>query len=115
MNTIELTELDCAMIAAENGWDYLPACDEGFTAIDASYEVTALAVPVIAKINKRTLRVRLIRETMPLVKDEGDPQSLANDIYQDDEVFAAYPDEATREDIAWGIIRFCEHACGYRI
>lgn len=108
-----LTELDAAIIAEENGWDYLPACDEGWEALDA-IPASAPAPAPAPTINRRKLRIRLIREAMPLVKADMDAQGIANDIYQDDAVIVAYPDNDKREEIAWGVVRFCEHACGVR-
>lgn len=113
MKLLEITELDAAIIAEEKGWDYLPACDEGLAAVhEYEAETSALTVPAF-KINKRTLRTRLIREAMPLVKADHDAQGIAAGLYQDDAAIAAYPDDEAREEMVWGVVRFCDQACGY--
>ena len=68
-----LTELDAAIIAEEQGWEYLPACDEAELLLAEAEEIKAVAsaqpdsdividpfVDKIApKVNKRHLRAQL--------------------------------------------------------
>lgn len=109
-----LSEIDYAIIAEEHGWEYVPACDEGILAIweEETIEFTPEPIPPV-KIDRRKLRAALIRETMPLVRDEEDWQGIQNDIFQDDRAISAWPDDEKREEIARGVFRFCSWACGH--
>jgi hypothetical protein len=124
-----LTELDAAIIAEEQGWEYLPACDEAYLLLAEAEEikVAASAQPdsdiaidpflnlTASKVNKRTLRAQLIRDTMDCVRHEEDDQSIGSHMINDDRwlpLFAGKDDEQVR-DYVYGVIRFCERALRY--
>lgn len=124
-----LTELDAAIIAEEQGWEYLPACDEAELLLAEAEEikVAASAQPsadivinpfidlIVAKVNKRRLRTQLIRETMECVRSEEDDQSIGSHMINDDRwtaLFAGKDDDHVREYV-YGVIRFCERALRY--
>jgi hypothetical protein len=121
-HTTHITELDAAIIAEEQGWEYLPACDEAELLLTEAEEikVAASAQPeaktVIRKPRSRQwLRREAIRWAMPLVKAEQDWQQTQNDLWNHD-LFSQLSEGMTDDDAAdyyMGIIRFCEHACGY--
>ena len=123
MNThTELTELDAAIIAEEQGWEYLPACDEAeFLLAEAEeIKVAASAQPeaktIIRKPRSRQwLRTEAIRWAMPLVKEDQDWQQTQNDL-GNHVLFSQLSEGMTDEDAAdyyMGIIRFCERALRY--
>ena len=124
-----LTELDAAIIAEEQGWEYLPACDEAELLLAEAEEIKAVAsaqpdsdividpfVDKIApKVNKRHLRAQLIRDTMECVRNEEDDQSIGWHMINDDRwtaLFAGKNDDQVH-DYVYGVIRFCERALGY--
>ena len=124
-----LTELDAAIIAEEQGWEYLPACDEAELLLAEAEEikVAASAQPdgdividpfadlIASKVNKRHLRAQLIRDTMDCVRNEEDDQSIGWHMINDDRwlpLFAGKNDDQVH-DYVYGVIRFCEHALGY--
>ena len=117
-----LTELDAAIIAEEQGWEYLPACDEAQMLLDAVAEIKVDAPahpqpnPVTRKPRSRQwLRREAIRWAMPLIKDGEDWQQVQNDLGNHD-LFSQLSEGMTDDDAAdyyMGIIRFCEHALGY--
>ena len=115
MNTNNtLTELDAAIIAEEQGWDYLPACDETELLL-AEAEQIKVAATTQPKINRNALRRDAIRWAMPLVKNEEDWQQIQWELANHD-LFRLLSngmavDQAS--DYYMGIIRFCEHACGH--
>ncbi len=122
MNThTTLTELDAAIIAEEQGWEYLPACDEAFLLLAEAEEikVAASAQPIAAapqlKVNKRRLRAQLIRETMVAVRDCEDDQSIGWHMINDDRWTALFEgkDRQAEHDYVYGVIRFCERALRY--
>ena len=122
MNThTTLTELDAAIIAEEQGWEYLPACDEAFLLLAEAEEikVAAIAQPIAAapqlKVNKRRLRAQLIRETMVAVRDCEDDQSIGWHMINDDRWTALFEgkDRQAEHDYVYGVIRFCERALRY--
>jgi len=127
--TTHITELDAAIIAEEQGWEYLPACDEAYLLLAEAEEikVAASAQPdseividpflnlTAPKVNKRSLRARLIRDTMDCVRNEEDDQSIGSHMINDDRwlaLFAGKDDEQVR-DYVYGVIRFCERALRY--
>jgi hypothetical protein len=130
MNThTTLTELDAAMIAEEQGWEYLPACDEAYLLLAEAEEikVAASAQPdsdividpflnlTAPKVNKGKLRARLIRDTMDCVRNEEDDQSIGSHMINDDRwlpLFAGKDDDQVH-DYVYGVIRFCERALRY--
>jgi hypothetical protein len=130
MNThTTLTELDAAIIAEEQGWEYLPACDEAELLLAEAEEikVAASAQPnsdividpflnlTAPKVNKRSLRARLIRDTMDCVRSEEDDQSIGWHMINDDRwlpLFAGKDDDQVH-DYVYGVIRFCERALRY--
>ena len=130
MNThTTLTELDAAIIAEEQGWEYLPACDEAELLLAEAEEikVAASAQPdsdividpflnlTAPKVNKRSLRARLIRDTMDCVRSEEDDQSIGSHMINDDRwlpLFAGKDDDQVH-DYVYGVIRFCERALRY--
>ena len=130
MNThTTLTELDAAIIADEQGWEYLPACDEAELLLAEAEKIkaTASAQPdsdividpflslTAPKVNKRRLRAQLIRDTMDCVRNEEDDQSIGWHMINDDRwlpLFAGKDDEQAR-DYVYGVIRFCERALRY--
>ena len=112
--TTHITELDAAIIAEEQGWDYVPACDEAYLLLADSEQITVAVTPQ-PKINRKQLRCDAIRWAMPLVKDDEDWQQIQWEIANHD-LFSQLAhgmtvDEAS--DYYMGIIRFCEHALGY--
>ena len=122
MKLLDLTELDAAIIAEEKGgWDYLPACDEGFAALNELEIETPVAAKVAAApVNKMALRKKLIREVMPIVKGSEwgfgqDDQSIASDFGNDERFAPLFAGKDLDEvyDYLLGVCRFCEHACGY--
>jgi hypothetical protein len=123
MNTYTtLTELDAAIIAEEQGWEYLPACDEAELLLAEAEEikVAASAQPeaktIIRKPRSRQwLRTEAIRWAMPLVKEDQDWQQTQNDL-GNHVLFSQLSEGMTDEDAAdyyMGIIRFCERALRY--
>jgi hypothetical protein len=121
MSTQNITELDAAIIAEEQGWDYTPACDEAFLLLADNEEITVAATPqptAVApqrKVNKRQLRAQLIRETMVAVRDEEDDQSIGWHMINDDRWTALFEgkDRQAEHDYVYGVIRFCERALRY--
>ena len=115
------TELDAAIIAEEQGWEYLPACDEAYLLLAEAEEikVAASAQPITAapqlKANKRRLRAQLIRETMVAVRDCEDDQSIGWHMINDDRWTALFEgkDRQAEHDYVYGVIRFCERALRY--
>jgi hypothetical protein len=110
-----LTELDAAIIAEEQGWDYLPACDEAELLLAEAEQIKVEASVPAPKVNKRHLRAMLIRDTMGCVRDEEDDQSIGWHMINDDRwtaLFAGKDDEQVH-DYVYGIIRFCERALRY--
>jgi hypothetical protein len=117
-----LTELDAAIIAEEQGWEYLPACDEAQMLLDEVEEIKVAAPahpqpnPVTRKPRSRQwLRREAIRWAMPLIKDGEDWQQVQNDLWNHD-LFSQLSEGMTDDDASdyyMGIIRFCEHALGY--
>ena len=108
-----LTELDAAIIAEEQGWDYLPACDETELLLAEAEQIKVAATPQ-PKINRKTLRRDAIRWAMPLVKDDEDWQQIQWELANHD-LFSRLAEGMTVDeasDYYMGIIRFCEHACG---
>jgi hypothetical protein len=123
MNThTTLTEVDAAIIAEEQGWEYLPACDEAELLLAEAEEikVAASAQPeaktIIRKPRSRQwLRTEAIRWAMPLVKEDQDWQQTQNDL-GNHVLFSQLSEGMTDEDAAdyyMGIIRFCERALRY--
>lgn len=122
MHPAELTELDAAIIAEEKGWAYLPARDEGYAAVDEYVSGVNVGVPVpmtppptpplatLTPVNRRAMRVRLIREVMPMVKEEVDWQEIVYTLINDEELQRAIPENDKAEEYAMGIVRFCEWA-----
>jgi hypothetical protein len=118
---ITLTELDAAIIAEEQGWEYLPACDEAYLLLAEAEEirVAASAQPIAAapqlRVNKRRLRAQLIRETMVAVRDCEDDQSIGWHMINDDRWTALFEgkNRQAEHDYVYGVIRFCEHALRY--
>jgi hypothetical protein len=118
---ITLTELDAAIIAEEQGWEYLPACDEAYLLLAEAEEirVAASAQPIAAapqlRVNKRRLRAQLIRETMVAVRDCEDDQSIGWHMINDDRWTALFEgkDRQAEHDYVYGVIRFCERALRY--
>jgi hypothetical protein len=122
MNThTTLTELDTAIIAEEQGWEYLPACDDAFLLLAEAEEIKAAASaqPIAAapqlKVNKRHLRAQLIRDTMVAVRDGEDDQSIGWHMINDDRWTALFEgkDRQAEHDYVYGVIRFCERALRY--
>ena len=122
MNThTTLTELDAAIIAEEQGWEYLPACDEAYLLLAEAEEIKAAASaqPTAAapqlKVNKRSLRAQLVRETMVAVRDGEDDQSIGWHMINDDRWTALFEgkDRQAEHDYVYGVIRFCERALRY--
>ena len=117
-----LTELDAAIIAEEQGWEYLPSCDEAELLLAEAEEIKAVASAqpqVKASTSKprsrQWLRREAIRWAMPLVKAEQDWQQTQNDLLNHD-LFSRLSEGMADDEAAdyyMGIIRFCEHACGY--
>lgn len=117
-----LTELDAAIIAEEQGWEYLPACDEAELLLAEAEEikVAASAQPqtktTISKPRSRQwLRREAIRWAMPLIKSDGDWQEIQTDLWNHP-LFSELTKGMSDDDAAdyyMGIIRFCEHACGF--
>jgi hypothetical protein len=124
-----ITELDAAIIAEEQGWKYLPACDEAYLLLAEAEEikVAASAQPdsdivinpflnlTAPKVNKRSLRAQLIRDTMDCVRNEEDDQSIGWHMINDDrwiQLFAGKDDDQIH-DYVYGVIRFCERALRY--
>ena len=123
MNThTTLTELDAAIIAEEQGWEYLPACDEAYLLLAEAEEikVAASAQPEAAPIERKPhsrqwLRREAIRWAMPLVKEGQDWQQTQHDLGNHD-LFSRLSEGMTDDDAAdyyMGIIRFCERALRY--
>jgi hypothetical protein len=111
MSTQNITELDAAMIAEEQGWDYTPACDEAFLLLADNEEITVAATPQ-PKVNRKLLRRDAIRWVMPLVKDDEDWQQIQWELANHD-LFSQLAQGMTVDEAAdyyMGIIRFCEHA-----
>ncbi len=111
MSTQNITELDAAIIAEEQGWDYTPACDEAFLLLADNEEITAAATPQ-PKVNRKLLRRDAIRWVMPLVKDDEDWQQIQWELANHD-LFSQLAHGMTVDEAAdyyMGIIRFCEHA-----
>jgi hypothetical protein len=106
-----ITELDAAIIAEEQGWDYAPACDEAYLLLADSEQITVATAPQ-PKLNRKLLRRDAIRWAMRLVKDDEDWQQiqweLANHDLFSQLAYGMTVDEAA--DYYVGIIRFCEHA-----
>lgn len=118
--TTNITELDAAIIAEEQGWDYLPACDEAYLLLAESERITVAnaqptAVVAQPKVNKRRLRNQLISETMTAVRDEEDDQSIGWHMINDErwEPLFAGKDRQQEHDYVYGVIRFCERALRY--
>mgnify|MGYP001549173447 CR=1 FL=1 len=109
------TETDLNLLAADMGWDYMPACDEAFLLLADMEQIDEPAQPAQPKVNKRKLRQQLIRETMPSVKDDQDWQMTAHEILNDGrwDILWQGKDEEERDAYIMGVVRFCEHACGY--
>jgi hypothetical protein len=109
--TTHITELDAAIIAEEQGWDYVPACDEAYLLLADSEQITVATAPQ-PKLNRKLLRRDAIRWAMRLVKDDEDWQQiqweLANHDLFSQLAYGMTVDEAA--DYYVGIIRFCEHA-----
>jgi hypothetical protein len=116
-----LTELDAAIIAEVQGWEYLPACDEAYLLLAEAEEIKAAASaqPTAAapqlKVNRRSLRAQLIRETMVAVRDCEDDQSIGWHMINDDRWTALFEgkDRQAEHDYVYGVIRFCERALRY--
>ena len=120
-HTTHITELDAAIIAEEQGWDYVPACDEAYLLLADNEQITVAAVPqptAVApqrKVNKRQLRAQLIRETMVAVRDCEDDQSIGWHMINDDRWAPLFAGKNSDQeyDYVWGVIRFCERALRY--
>jgi hypothetical protein len=118
---MNITEIDAAVIAEEQGWDYVPACDEAYLLLAEIEQVTVAATPqpiTVAperKVNKRQLRAQLIRETIDAVRDEEDDQSIGWHMINDDRWTPLFDgkDEQAVHDYVYGVIRFCERALRY--
>ena len=127
--TTHITELDAAIIAEEQGWEYLPACDEAELLLAEAEEIKVAASVrpdgdividpfahlIAAKVNKRRLRAQLIRDTMDCVRNEEDDQSIGWHMINDDRwlpLFAGKNDDQVH-DYVYGVIRFCERALRY--
>jgi hypothetical protein len=121
--THTLTELDAAIIAEEQGWEYLPACDEAELLIAEAEEIKVAAttqpqtkaIQSKPKYTRRWLRTEAIRWAMPLIKDGGDWQQVQHELVNHD-LFSQLSEGMTNDaaaDYYMGIIRFCEHALGY--
>ncbi len=109
--TTHITELDAAIIAEEQGWDYVPACDEAYLLLADNEQITVSATPQ-PKINRKLLRRDAIRWVMPLVKDDEDWQQIQWELANHD-LFSQLTRGMTVDEAAdyyMGIIRFCEHA-----
>ena len=109
--TTHITELDAAIIAEEQGWDYVPACDEAYLLLADNEQITVAATPQ-PKINRKLLRRDAIRWVMPLVKDDEDWQQIQWELANHD-LFSQLTRGMTVDEAAdyyMGIIRFCEHA-----
>lgn len=118
---ITLTELDAAIIAEEQGWDYVPACDEAELLLADQEQVTVAAAHPQPKTitrkprSRQWLRREAIRWAMPLIKDGGDWQEIQTDLWNHT-LFSELAEGMTDDDAAdyyMGIVRFCEHALGY--
>ena len=117
-----LTELDAAIIAEEQGWEYLPACDEAYLLLAEAEEikVAASAQPEAKTVTRKPrsrqwLRTEAIRWAMPVIRDGGDWQEVQNDLGNHD-LFSQLSSGMTDDDAAdyyMGIIRFCERALRY--
>jgi hypothetical protein len=110
-HTTDITELDAAIIAEEQGWDYLPACDETELLLAEAEQIKVAATPQ-PKINRKQLRRDAIRWAMPLVKDDEDWQQIQWELANHD-LFSQLACGMTVDEAAdyyMGIIRFCEHA-----
>tara|TARA_R110000868_G_C10744400_1_gene752664 strand:- start:391 stop:738 length:348 start_codon:yes stop_codon:yes gene_type:complete len=108
-----INELDAAIIAEEQGWDYLPACDETELLL-ADAEQIKVDANQQPKINRKLLRRDAIRWAMPLVKDDEDWQQIQWELANHD-LFSHLSKSMTVDEASnyyMGIIRFCEHACG---
>lgn len=110
-----------ALIAAENGWDYVPASDEGLLAIEnyfeheGSEENGPIDPAPPPKVNKRALRTKAIREAIRILRDETeDLQTVCNDLWQDDSFAPLYEgkSEDEAEEYIRGILTFAEKALG---
>lgn len=122
MTTDTLTELDAAILAEEQGWEYLPACDEAELLLAESEQITVAPAeqpqPTAAARkphSRQWLRREAIRWAMPFVKEDEDWQQIQNDLGNHD-LFSQLSQGMTDDEAAdyyMGIIRFCEHACGY--
>ena len=120
--TTTLTELDAAIIAEEQGWDYLPACDEAELLLAEAEEikVAASAEPQAKTVTRKPrsrqwLRTEAIRWAMPVIRDGADWQEVQNDLGNHD-LFSQLSEGMTDDDAAdyyMGIIRFCERALRY--
>jgi len=120
--TTHITELDAAIIAEEQGWEYLPACDEAELLLAEAEEIKVAAsvqpeaAPITRKPRSRQwLRAEAIRWAMPLIRDGGDWQEVQTDLWNHN-LFSELSQGMTDDDAAdyyMGIIRFCEHALGY--
>lgn len=116
----EPTELDLAIVAKENGWSYVPACDEGIAAVDRYMDSQAASLsvkpaPVAAPVRKRTLRTKLIREVMELVKGPEwnfgeDWQSVGFLILNEYAPLVERKTEDETHDYVMGVVRWCEQA-----
>lgn len=62
---------------------------------------------------RHPIRSVLLKETMQDMRGGYDPQSVVVKIYQDERAIHVWPDDEKREQIANGILAFCEHALGY--
>lgn len=115
-NHTTLSELDAAIIAEEQGWEYLPACDEAELLLAEAEQIKAAAsAQPQVKVNKRHLRAQLIRDTMECVRNEEDDQSIGWHMINDERwtaLFAGKNDDQVH-DYVYGVIRFCERALRY--
>jgi hypothetical protein len=114
--TAHITELDAAIIAEEQGWEYLPACDEAELLLAEQERCEAPAPAPKAKPRSRQwLRREAIRWAMPLVKSDEDWQQIQHDLWNHS-LFSQLTEGMTDDEAAdyyMGIIHFCEHACGF--
>jgi hypothetical protein len=115
-HTTYITELDAAIIAEEQGWEYLPACDEAELLLAEQERCEAPApAPKVKPRSRQWLRREAIRWAMPLVKSDEDWQQIQNDLWNHS-LFSQLAEGMTDDEAAdyyMGIIRFCEHACGF--
>ena len=124
MHPAELTPADATLIAAELGWEYLPASDEGLRAIEA-YPPPLQSLPCppapsplvsLGKARRRAQRIA-IRSAQEQMRSPGyvDDQ-LVEMAMGADPVVAAYLARPglDREGLVLGLVRFAERAAGVR-